>query len=35
LPTKLSRDGDKGKLTIEFFSDDDLQRILDLLGIQL
>lgn len=35
LPTRLSRDGQKGKLTIEFFNDDDLQRILDLLGIQL
>jgi ParB family chromosome partitioning protein len=35
LPTRLSREGKKGKLTIEFFSDDDLQRILDLLGIEL
>lgn len=35
LPTRLNREGQKGKLTIEFFSDDDLQRLLDLLGIQL
>lgn len=32
-PTKLQKADVGGKITIEFYSDDDLQRILDVLGI--
>jgi ParB family chromosome partitioning protein len=34
-PVKLSRTGDGGKLSVPFYSDEDLQRILELLGIEL
>lgn len=34
-PTKIDRKGEKGKLEITFFNDDDLQRVLDVLGIEL
>jgi ParB family chromosome partitioning protein len=34
-PVKLSRAGDGGKLNVPFYSDEDLQRILELLGIEL
>lgn len=34
-PVQLQRSGNKGKLVIEFFSDDDLDRILESLGIRL
>ncbi|MBG9981289.1 ParB/RepB/Spo0J family partition protein [Facklamia lactis] len=33
--TNIISKGDKGKIEIEYFSDSDLTRILDLLGIQL
>lgn len=33
--TNIVSKGDKGKIEIEYFSDSDLTRILDLLGIQL
>lgn len=32
-PSKLSKTGNGGRLTVEFFSDDELQGILDKLGI--
>lgn len=34
-PTKLSKSETGGKITVEFFSDDDLERILEVLGIRL
>ncbi|MBI5708103.1 MAG: ParB/RepB/Spo0J family partition protein [Armatimonadetes bacterium] len=34
-PVKLQRKGEKGRLVIEFFSDDDLDRILESLEIRL
>ncbi len=34
-PAKLQRKSKGGSLTISYYSDDELQRILDLLGIQL
>jgi ParB family chromosome partitioning protein len=34
-PVRLARGEVGGKLTVEFFSDDDLTRILDILGFQL
>lgn len=34
-PTKLEKAEIGGKITIDFYSDDDLQRILDILGIHL
>jgi ParB family chromosome partitioning protein len=34
-PVELETDNVGGKLTINFYSDDDLQRILDILGISL
>ncbi len=34
-PVKLARAGEGGRLTVPFYSDDDFQRILDLLGIEL
>jgi len=33
-PVKLQGSDQGGKITIDFYGDDDLQRILDLLGIQ-
>lgn len=32
-PTRIEEDGGKGRISIDFFSEDDLQRILELLGI--
>ncbi len=34
-PAKLQKDGKGGRIQISFYSDDDLQRILDLLDISL
>lgn len=34
-PVHLDVQGPGGKLTIDFYSDDDLQRILDILGVHL
>ncbi len=34
-PARLEKSAKGGKLAIDFYSDDDLQRILDLLGIEL
>jgi ParB family chromosome partitioning protein len=34
-PVKLQKGEVGGKITIDFYSDDDLMRILDILGIQL
>jgi ParB family transcriptional regulator, chromosome partitioning protein len=34
-PTKIERKGENGKLEVAFYSNDDLQRILDLLGVEL
>lgn len=34
-PVKLERGTKGGKLRVDFYSDDDLQRILDLLGVSL
>lgn len=34
-PVSLSRKGKGGKITIEFFSDDELTRILDAVGVQI
>ncbi len=35
LPSKITRKGDHGTVEVSIFSDDDLQRILDLLGVEL
>ena len=35
VPVRLSRGPGGGKITVPFYSDEDLQRILDLLGIEL
>ena len=34
-PVSLSRKGKGGRITIEFFSDDELTRILDAVGVQI
>lgn len=34
-PVKLSRGAEGGKIAIDFFSDEDLQRLLDLIGVSL
>ncbi|MBL8059892.1 MAG: ParB/RepB/Spo0J family partition protein [Chthonomonas sp.] len=34
-PVKIEKGGKGGKLKVDFYSDDDLQRILDLLGVSL
>ena len=34
-PTKIERGAKGGKLQIEYFSEDDLERILEILGIQI
>lgn len=31
----MSRKGKGGRITIEFFSDDELTRILDAVGVQI
>lgn len=35
LPSKITRKGDQGTVEFSIFSDDDLQKILDLLGVEL
>lgn len=35
LPTKIDRKGNEGVLSLTFYSDDDLQKILDALGVEL
>lgn len=35
LPSKITRKGDHGTVEVSIFSDDDLQKILDLLGVEL
>lgn len=35
LPSKITRKGDQGVVEVTIFSDDDLQKILDLLGVEL
>ena len=35
LPAKITRKGDQGIVEISVFSDDDLQKILDILGVEL
>ena len=35
LPSKITRKGDQGLVEVTIFSDDDLQKILDLLGVEL
>jgi ParB family chromosome partitioning protein len=34
-PVRISRSDEGGKISVPFYSDEDLQRILDLLGIEL
>jgi ParB family chromosome partitioning protein len=34
-PVKIARGKDGGKISVPFYSDEDLQRILDLLGVEL
>jgi ParB family transcriptional regulator, chromosome partitioning protein len=34
-PAKIDRKGEQGMLQVAFYNDDDLQRILDLLGVSL
>lgn len=34
-PVRLARGKDGGKISVPFYSDEDLQRILDLLGVEL
>ncbi|MBS1728026.1 MAG: ParB/RepB/Spo0J family partition protein [Armatimonadetes bacterium] len=35
LPSKINRKGDQGTVEITVFSDDDLQKILDIFGVEL
>ena len=35
LPSKITRKGDHGVVEVTIYSDDDLQKILDLLGVEL
>lgn len=35
LPSKITRKGEQGVIEISVFSDDDLQKILDILGVEL
>jgi ParB family chromosome partitioning protein len=35
LPSKINRKGDQGTIEVSIFSDDDLQRVLDILGVEL
>lgn len=35
LPSKINRKGDQATVEISVFSDDDLQKILDILGVEL
>lgn len=35
LPSKITRKGDQGTVEVSIYSDDDLQRLLDLLGVEL
>lgn len=35
LPTKIDRKENQGTLSLTFYSDDDLQKILDILGVEL
>ncbi len=35
LPSKITRKGDQGIIEISVYSDDDLQKILDILGVEL
>ena len=35
LPSKITRKGDQGTIEVSIYSDDDLQRVLDLLGVEL
>ena len=35
LPSKITRKGDQGIVEVTIYSDDDLQKILDLLGVEL
>jgi ParB family chromosome partitioning protein len=35
LPSKINRKGDQGTVEVSIYSDDDLQKLLDLLGVEL
>ncbi|MEI7985809.1 MAG: ParB/RepB/Spo0J family partition protein [Armatimonadota bacterium] len=35
LPSKITRKGDQGTIEVSIYSDDDLQRVLDILGVEL
>ena len=35
LPSKITRKGDQGVVEVTIYSDDDLQKLLDLLGVEL
>ena len=35
LPSKINRKGEQGTIEVSIFSDDDLQRVLDILGVEL
>jgi ParB family chromosome partitioning protein len=34
-PVRLERDRDRSRLVVEFYSDDDLQRVLDQIGFRM